>query len=337
MQGSLLRLLSVAHSERLDLMPLVANFAEEHRGVYRRQLRRLARRLADGTPLVDALEQTPEVLPDDAVLAIRFANQTGTLEPTYQHLVEYSDSTSNRVEATVRQAILYEFATVLVIVLSCSFLMVYIVPILENILEDFGIDDDAPTLWTLRALIDSCLHFSNYWYLWLLGIVLIVVLFWSSGFQRFFRRGIATRWVRNAAQARSAELLRLLSYAVEAGRPLPTAISSLARYHFDKNVRQDLLFARNEVEQGADIWTSLADARLLTRAESNALANSSSNQSRAWAMRNLADWKRDQVSRRTESKIALVRPLMTLALAAVVLLVGSAMLGFLAHFIHILA
>ncbi len=49
-------------------MPLVANFAEEHRGTYRRQLRRLALRLADGTPLVDALEQTPEVLRDDVGL-----------------------------------------------------------------------------------------------------------------------------------------------------------------------------------------------------------------------------------------------------------------------------
>ena len=58
MQHSLLRILAVAHRERLELAPLVANLAEEHRGRYRRRLRRLARRLNEGTALVDALEQT---------------------------------------------------------------------------------------------------------------------------------------------------------------------------------------------------------------------------------------------------------------------------------------
>jgi type II secretory pathway component PulF len=337
MQGSLLRLLSIAHAQRLEVMPLVANFAEEHRGAYRRQLRRLALRLADGNALVDALEQTPEVLRDDVVLSLRFANQTGTLEPTYRHLVEIHDASSNRVEAILRQTIFYTFVTVLILALLLSFLMVFIVPTLEHMLEELGIDESASALWAFRAMIDSCVHLSNYWPLWLFGVILIAVLCGSSWSRRFFRRVIATRWVRSAAQARSAELLRLLSFAVEAGRPLPAALSTLARYHFDRNVRQALLFARNEVEQGADVWTSLAKARLLTTQESDALANSSSSQSRAWAMRHLADWKHDQVCRRTESRIAMARPLATLALAAVVLLVGSAMIGFLAHFIHISA
>ena len=335
MQRSLLRLLSVAHAERIEVMPLVANLAEEHRGTYRRRLRRLALRLADGTPLVDALEQTPEVLRDETVLAIRFANQTGTLEATYRHLVKQHDASSIRSEAIMRQTIFYLFATLLILGLLLSFLMVFIVPTFEHMLDEFGIDQSAPALWSLRVMVACWINLANYWVLWVLGIVLIAFLFWSSWSRRFFRRAFATRWVRSAAQARSAELLRLLSFAVEAGRPLPAALSTLARYHFDKNVRQDLLFARNEVEQGADVWTSLASARLLTRQESGALANSSSNQSRAWAMRRLADWKHDQIDRFVESKITLMRPVVTLVLAAVVLLMGSAVIGFLVQLIQI--
>ncbi len=138
MQRSLLRLLSVAHAERLEVTPLVANLAEEHRGTYRRRLRRLALRLADGTPLVDALEQTPEVLRDETVLAIRFANQTGTLEATYRHLVKHHDASSIRSEAIMRQTIFYLFATLLILGLLLSFLMVFIVPTLEHMLDEFG-------------------------------------------------------------------------------------------------------------------------------------------------------------------------------------------------------
>lgn len=334
LQGSLLRLLSVAHSERLEVMPLIANLAAEHRGGYRRRLHRLANRLADGTPLVDALEQTPDVLRDETVLAIRFASQTGTLNSTYAFLVDSDHSASNRVVATLRQMF---FSTIAVVVIFCcllSFLMVFITPTLENILEESGTDTRASTLWPFRTLVDCSNFVANYWPLWLLAAVIIAFLYLSAWSRRCFRRVIATRWVRSAAEGRSAGLLHLLAFAVEAGRPLPAALSTLARYHFDRNVRQNLLFARNEVEQGADFWSSLAEARLLTRQEADAIANSSCRRSRAWAMRRLADWKIDELTRSVESRIALLRPLITLVLAGFVLLVCSAMFGFLTHLIQ---
>ena len=337
MQSSLVRILSAAHAERLEVTPLVANLAEEHRGSCRRRLRRLARRLAQGTPLIDALEQTPEVLPDEDVLSIRFASQTGTLDATYRDLVQQHDLRSSWVQGSLRQTLYYMAVTMAILVLALSFLFVFIVPTLESMIEDFGLDYSSPELWQLHTLVGWGKHLSNHWPAWLLGVCGIAFLVGSSWSRRIGRRSIATRWLKNVAQARSAELLRLLSFAVEAGRPLPASLSTLARYHFDKNTRQSLLVARNEVEQGADVWNSLAQARLLTASESHALANSSSNQSRAWAMRQLANWKRDQVSRRAESKIALVRPMMTLVFATIVLLAGSAIVGFLTNLIYLLA
>ena len=124
-------------AERLDVTPLVANFAEEHRGNYRNRLRRLALRLADGTPLVDALEQSPDVLSDEAVLAIRFATQTGTLSPTYRYLVENHDATTDRVQSNLRQTFYYSVGTLLILVLSLSFLIVFIVPTIAAVREEF--------------------------------------------------------------------------------------------------------------------------------------------------------------------------------------------------------
>ena len=80
-QRSLLRLLALAHNERLDLAPLLENYANEQLGLYRVRVRRLARRVSEGTPIVEALEQTPEVLGDEAVLAIRFAARTTDRKP----------------------------------------------------------------------------------------------------------------------------------------------------------------------------------------------------------------------------------------------------------------
>ena len=191
--------------------------------------------------------------------------------------------------------------------------------------------------WAFRVLITACDILADYAPLWILAAVIVAWLVWSLPSRRFFRRFVATRWVRGIAQTRSAEILQLLSQAVEAGRPLPAAISTLARYHFDKSVREKLLFARNEIEQGADVWTSLTESRLLTPQEASALANSSSSRSRVWAMRRLADWKQNTVIRRNENVVALVQPIMTLFFAAIVLLIGTAIFGVLTQMIDVFA
>lgn len=344
MQQSLLRLLALAHRERLELIPLVTNLAREHRGGYRRRLKRLAVRLADGSNLVDALEQTPDVLPDDQVFALRFAEQTGTLDQTYRELVENEEWAPNRISANLRQTFIYSLATLFVIALVVAFSMTFVAPTMEHLYEEFvesyrseyG-DTDFALPWAFQVLQSIAWHFAVYWFLWLLLVVAVGWLCWSTTSRRFFRRTIATRWLRGVAATRSAEFLRLLSLAVEAGRPLPSALSTMARYHFDNNVRHKLMFARIEAEHRSDLWNVFTEADLLTAAESKALADASSDQSRVWMMRRLADWKEDRVARRHETFATLIRPAAILMLAAIVLFIGVAWIRALADLTYILA
>jgi type II secretory pathway component PulF len=334
MQQSLLRLLALAHSQRLELIPLIVNLAREHRGRYRRRLSQLAYRLSDGTPLIDALEQTPDVLRDDQVLAMRFAHQTGTLEETYQQLLLRDDSTSNRISANLRQTMLYALATLGFIGLVLMFFIVFIVPTVQKIVSDHveAINTEVELPWAFNLLSTISHHLSRYGLWWLLGIVAAIWLVCSAPSRQFFRRSLATKLFGSVAQIRSAELLRMLSLAIEAGRPLPAALSTLARYHFDKRVRQQVMFARIEAEHRTDIWNILREAKLFSPAESAAFEKASSNQSQVWMMRRIADWKEDKVYRRREMLASLIRPLVILGLASAVLLIGVAMIGVLAEF-----
>ena len=334
MQYSLLQILSVAHRERLDVTPLVANLAEEHRGRYRRRLRRLALRLADGTPLVDALEQTPDVLKDEDVLAIRFASQIGTLGPMYDSLLSDSAGHDNRASTVRRQALIYSFFTLCILVLAIFFLVTFILPTLEQISEEFGLPETNPFFQTFLSVTD---WFVRNAHLVLLGLVAIAFLLWSAPSRRFFRRSIGGRRLHGITTARSGQLMQLLSNAVQAGRPIPAAISTLARYHFDRNVRQKLLFARNEIEHGTDVWTSLVDANLISPQESNAIAHAANSETRAWTLHELAKSKLRQVSRRIGGRSEFLQPALTLSFAAVVLLVAGAMIGYLAQMIQSLA
>ena len=332
---SLLQLLAVAHTERLDPAPLVANLAEEHRGRGRRQLRRLARRLEEGTSLVDAIEQTPDVLDDAEVLMIRFATQTGTLDSAYRHLESRrdDDAFSQSQPYGWQDILIYTVFMLGVLILASSFLLIFIVPTMESISDEMQFEMSRP----LSLFITIGQFVSDYSALLILAGVLTVCLVGSGGFRRFWRRRVSSFRGKSVADGRTAELLRLLSMAVEGGRPLPAALSTLARYHFDPFVRGRLLYARNEVEQGADPWHSLGDAQLLSAREASALAGLSCDASRAWAMRKMAFWKTDSNESSRRLRLTGLQNIILFLFAAAVLLIGFAILGYLARLTELLS
>lgn len=336
-QRSLLRLLAVAHEQRLDIAPLLRNHAGEQFGIHRMRVNRLAGRVEDGTPIIEALEQTPEVLGDDIVLAIRFGAQTGTLSRTYEELIASHNADGDLPELTLQHTAIYTIVSLAVLGLVLSFLAIFIFPTLIEIENEFGLSRMGTGAPMFSLLVAICDHFVNAAPLYILVVLTLACLIWLSPSRRLIRRILIPKWFDQLSQSHVAEVLRLLALAIDAGRPVPSAISTLAHYHFDSRVRHQLLHARNDVEQGADPWSSLAKVKLLTEAESTALSQSTSDTSRVWAMRRLAAWKRSGVLNQRDRTASLVQPAVTLVMAAIVLLISSAMIGFLAHMIWYLA
>jgi type II secretory pathway component PulF len=124
---------------------------------------------------------------------------------------------------------------------------------------------------------------------------------------------------RTWRQLRWADVLEKLSLASAAGRPMPGALSTLARYHFDPRIRRELLYARNEVEQGAEVWPTLAAAGLLAPQEERLLDVSERLGNRSWALDKLAANKKRRVRRRLRVWSALTLPIIALVFGGYVL------------------
>ncbi|QDT00793.1 type II secretion system F family protein [Adhaeretor mobilis] len=319
-QQGLLRILSAGLAERLELAPLVESFAKEHRGRYRRRLYRLAQRLNTGTPLPDALEQTPGTLSDEQSLAVRFGMQSGTIAEVFDGLTDQSDQTIRQVGHRLRQIGAYMTLLGVFLLLVLSFLVVKIFPQFHAILRDFYLEG-TESFHLLNRIANLAIQLTP------LLIVVLLLGVWLTRAKwprRFFRRHVVTRLFKPIRQLRSGSLLNLLAIAHQAGRPLPGTLSTLARYHYDSWVRQRLLFVRNEVEQGANLWQSLATARLLSPAESRALQHTTTTDSTVWTLRHLADWKESRVAQRLDAYLDALLPCVVLLMAAAVLFVALA-------------
>ena len=330
-QESLLRMLAVSHRENLDVVPLINCLAAEHRGRYRRTLQLLAQRIHSGHSLVVALEQTPDALRDEEVLALRLASHSGTWSATFKQLLSYRQSDAS-VKGSPQQGTWFYWVWMCVIVfLVITLIIALIVPTFQKMAEEFGLG--------LPTAFKQLIYFSRGTVGWLLPLVVGLAI-WFSFFRyprRLFERKVAPRISRQAVQRQLVGVLRMLATTVEAGKPLAGALSTLARHHFDSSMRNQLLFARNEVEQGEKFWQSLAKVSLLSAAEAKALTEAPSPAVQAWTLRQLATQKLLVADRKTANVVSLIEPLITLFFGGMVLWVCFSLFAFLTQMISSLS
>ena len=315
---SLLRLIAVALEEKLPLAPLIEKWALDERGVQRRRLHRLARLLQSGMPLPDAVEGVAGVLSDDDILAIRFDAQSGTRTSAVRQTVNESQVAPRGHVPRVRKAIAYFCLVAFLGLPFIAFLHLKVIPVFRKMLSEFGIAPPQILAWADQSMS----VFAAFWWL---GALLIVALLWclfNTRSGRFLRHAVFSRWLQPLRELRAADVLQKLGIAATAGRPIPGALSTLARYHFDPTIRHQLLFVRNEVEQGADVWHSLTTVGLLTPPEMRLLESAERVGNQPWALQQLVGGKRRRSRRRLEQLSALVLPMLVGLLGLVVLIYG---------------
>lgn len=314
-QRSLLRLLLVAQEENLPLIPLIETWAQDGAGAQRGRLQRLAGLLQKGVPLPAALEEVRDVVSEEDVLAIRFGLQSGSLATAIRDQLAQPVSPWVHGSTRVRNLVPYIGIVSLVAFVLITFLMMRIVPELNKIFHEF--DLELPN--SLRSSVRFSNLVANYWFLFVLAFLALWLVAFTSWPGRRLRRRLAYVFFQPARERHVASVLQHLSVAAQAGRPMVGALSTLARYHFDPTLRNQLLFVRNELDHGAGIWECMGTAGLLTAPEVRALETSEPMGDRSWVLAQLAQTRRSKIRWRMARWAELALPLVVLLFGAFVL------------------
>jgi type II secretory pathway component PulF len=284
-QWALLQLLEVVYREKLEPAPLVMALSKEHRGSYRQRLFQLANLLAKQTPLVEALEQTPDALPEDTVLALRLASQSGTLPATFAMLSEVQSEAARHRGYDWTGMKGYWLVVAFIMFQMLMLMSIFIVPTFRKLAQESGLR----VVGWFGSVVDALIPVA---FLLFVCLCILVLLGWASSFRRWMGRRFLPHAGRGSKEAELGPefggLLRMLSVNLACGRPVSGALSTLAKYHPHPVVRQRLLLARNEIEQGAEVWDSLRDAKVVTPAEFQALRMAKGAASEAWILRKMA-------------------------------------------------
>jgi type II secretory pathway component PulF len=318
-----LRLIAVAAEENVPLAPLLSAWADSERGVQVHRLRRVVRLLNKGLPLPDAIEQVRGLVSDDDALAVRVGSQAGTLATTLRTHLSQNDQRFFLANVKLRQAFWYFLLILFIGVFIVTFLQVKIMPEFEKIMSEFGMQPNA----FFTASVALADFVSRYWYFFAGLLLLLLGSFFSRKPGRFVRTYILNPLFKPLQDIRSANMLSHLAGTIAAGRPALGAVSTLARYHYDSVARQQMLVARNDVEQGANLWTSLVRNKVLSPADAAALGTCQPLGNEAWMLSQLATLKRARAAAWSERVAGWLLPLVVLVMGSFVLLQALAVFG----------
>jgi type II secretory pathway component PulF len=319
-QATLLRTLAIAVEKQYPVVSFLEALADEGRGRWGWKVRGLADLIAAGATISDALESSRGVLSDDTVALVRVGAETGNLAGALREAAAHARRRSENTRAGFPGMLLYFCMLVGLSAFMVTFVMIWIIPKFKAIFD--GFDVKMPPL--TEALIGTSHYAAAYWYLVFLFPLAIFGL-WMVFSSKLESLGWGPVWGRSPLnpfgqrqRLRAPHVLRCLSIAVDADRPLGVALGVLASRHPDRLLRLRMAILAGEVEQGEDCWLAMGNARLLRKGEAALLEAAQRVGNLAWALRGLADGIERRAEYRFQLFMEFVHPALTLAAGTII-------------------
>jgi type II secretory pathway component PulF len=317
-QESLLLILAIAIRTQAPLAEEIELLADSSRGRFRRRLRKLAKQLRGGERLSDALEDLNGLVPPRTVTAIRVGEELGNVVPVIeQEVVLLRRREEIRVEGRYSAAGIgfYVWCVLCVVLAVVGFLSFWIVPKLKKIMQDFNVPVPTATARLLR-IVDNC---TDHWaaiLVWAFVLVggTVLVLIRRGGWGGIDWGVFSSLFPR----LETPGVLRSLSQAVAARRPLTVAMAGLELHHRRRHVRSRIRRVRDALARGGDCFQQLCGQGLINAREAAALDSAERAGNLAWALMGIADSIESRQQARIQVIIETVQPAVVIGLGLII-------------------
>ena len=205
-----------------------------------------------GSPFHESLRKHPKYFDPLFCDLVAAGEQSGALEQMLDRIATYKEKTE-RIKAKIKKALFYPTAVLVVAAIVTAILLLFVVPMFEDMFKGFGADLPAFTQFVLgisRSLQET-------WYIYLVVIIAAGAVFkYLNTTSQAFRDGkdrvvlklpVVGVILHKAAIARYA---RTLSTTFAAGVPLVEALESAAGASGNVVYRTSILKIRDDVTTG---------------------------------------------------------------------------------------
>lgn len=317
---SLLWTLMLAAEKNIPLDTAARAFASERRDHIGRRAFDLAEYLEAGLPLALALQRSRLHYPQSILLSAELGQQTDNLGGALRRALG-SNNESELVMRAVAERAFYLICVILFGAVLVAFMMVKIVPAIQRIFDEFGLEVTGP----MRLLVGLTYALVQVWPLVLLvGIVLLILMLRSlsyyTGASPRYMPGIVAGWQRTDRSV----IMHWLAHAVRQNRPLSEMMRLISAYLTKRKLRSRLQRTARRIDQGLEWTECLQESGLIRKPEAAVFRAAERTGNLAWALDEMAESNARRSIYRLRALTNVAFPAAVLALGCTVLLIATA-------------
>jgi general secretion pathway protein F len=297
------------------------------RPVTKRLLSQIRERVREGTSLGDALAAHPETFSDLYIGMVRAGEAAGALEIVLNRIADFNESQAE-FKAQVTHALTYPIIMVCVGSAIMFFLMGYVVPQVATIFQQNNAALPLPTV----ILITISNFISSYWMLLLLMIVGTIAAIMYALSTKRGRRFYDTWLLRlpyiggTVTRVLCARFSRTLATMLQSGVQLLPALASVKHVITNALLADAVEESRTSIREGHGMTHPLAQSGLFPPLLIEMIRVGERTGEVESMLERVADTYEREVERSLNQLTTLLEPLMTLAMAGIILFMMLAIL-----------
>ncbi len=285
----------------------------------RTTLKAMAIQVQKGDVLSIAMKQHRKIFPVLLINMVEAGELTGNLDNVLDRMaVHYTKE--NKINSKIKGAMIYPIILSFLAVSVVTFLLLFIMPTFISMFTNAGVALPGPT----RVLIAFSNALKNYWYLFILGIVLLVFAFKafksSLGGKRFLDRlKLNVPFVkRSVAQIITSRFTRTLSTLMGSGIPILRALESAATVTGNQVVIEGIGTVSEEIKKGAQLSRLLKRVGVFPPMMISMVSIGEESGSLEEMLEKTADYYDEELEVALQRLVAIMEPVMILVMAVLI-------------------
>ncbi len=273
-----------------------------------------------GDTLAEALNKRPAYFDELFCNLVEAGEHAGVLETLLDKIATYKEKTES-MKKKIKKALTYPIAVVVVAFVVTAILLIFVVPVFEDLFKSFGADLPGFT----KMVIGMSEWMQKFWWI-VIGIVVATVYIFgyfkkrSRPFNHFLDRTFLKMPVVGLIMNKSAiaRFARTLSTMSAAGVPLVDALESVAGACGNIIYSDAILKMREEVATGQRLQFAMAQAELFPHMVQQMVAIGEESGSIDAMLAKVADFYEEEVDNLVDNLSSLMEPIIMVILGILV-------------------
>lgn len=272
-----------------------------------------------GSTFADALRKHPKVFDELYVNLIAAGEVGGILDTILNRLSGFLEK-SEKLKGKVKGALTYPTVVIIIALLVVTGLLIWVVPIFEDMFKDFGQALPAPT----QIVVNMSKFLQSSWY-----VIIIVIVGVGIALNRTYKThrgkrvmdGIFLRvpvfgdLIRKTAVAR---FTRTLGTMLSSGVPILEGLEIVAKTAGNVVIEESIMKARVSLSQGKTLAEPLIETKVFPGMVTQMIAVGESTGALDAMLTKIADFYEDEVDAAVDALTSLIEPLLMAFLGIVV-------------------